>query len=133
MKKRTLNIGNNIKQPDIKYSNIDYPVFCFRHLHKRYHLDKCNDSEKKCLIDQIAMLSLNAWTDIQLSGKHGIGAEKISINALRGAKLPANFTEDITHLLAFRFDGKKPFIGFRNGFIFHIFFIDRAFTLYNHG
>jgi hypothetical protein len=114
-----------------KYNGIDYPVFCFKHLHKDYHLNKCDDSEKKCLIDQLILLSSYTWNKLQLSPRHGIGSEKIQINSIR-PELPLSFTEDVKNLLAFRFDGKKAFVGFRNGFLFHIFYIDRNFTLYDH-
>lgn len=126
------NKGKNIKQPDDKYNNMNYPVFCFKHLSKKYHLDYCTDSEKKCLMEQLVLLSSMTWNEIQLASKHGTGSEKIELSSLKDTQIPISFTDDVGHLLALRFDGKKPIVGFRNGFIFHVFFIDRDFTLYNH-
>lgn len=35
-------------------------------------------------------------------------------------------------LLVLRILGKKPFIGHRNKFVFHILYIDNKFSVYNH-
>jgi hypothetical protein len=131
IKKPTSNKGANIQQPEVRYNNIDYPIFCFKHLHKDYSLSKCEDSEKKNFVSQLVLLSSHTWNDIQLAPKHGLGSEKINLSSIK-ASLPVSFTEEVKHLLAFRFDGKKAFVGFRSGFIFHIFYLDRDFTLYQH-
>lgn len=134
IKKSQPDKGKHIKvdaEKDKPYQNIHHPVFCFKHLHTKYNLSKCTDKEKKCLIEQIALISQKTWDELVLTQRHGIGCEKIEIKSLK-ANIPVSFTDDVKHLLAFRFDGKKPFVGFRNGFIFHVFFIDRDFTLYNH-
>jgi hypothetical protein len=41
-------------------------------------------------------------------------------------------TEEV-NLIAFRFDGKKPMVGYRDGVTFYVLFLDRSFTLYDHG
>jgi hypothetical protein len=46
MKPPKLTKGNKLKVEQ-KYSDINYPVFCLKHLHKDYHLNKCDDNEKK--------------------------------------------------------------------------------------
>lgn len=120
-----------VKQDVVEIKKIDYPVFCFRHLHKDYNLDHCTNDEKRSLIEQIAKISLLDWGTIQLSNRHGIGTEKISTSSIK-ANIPYELTEDVEYLLAFRFDGMKPFIGHRDKFIFHVLFIDRDFTLYKH-
>jgi hypothetical protein len=131
MKPPELTKGKKISLTEQKYGNINYPVFCFKHLHRDYHLSNCSDSEKKNLIDQLIQISSYTWEQLQLSHRHGVGSEKISISSIK-TKLPLSFTEEVKNLLAFRFEGKKSFVGFRNGFLFHIFFIDRNFTLYDH-
>ncbi len=124
--------GNQVKvsESTVTVPNHDHPIFCFRYLHRDYHLDDCNDDEKKNLIDQVVKLSQLSWTQIQLAPKHGMGAEKIAVSSLK-AKHP-RLTTDVSHVLALRFDGKKPMVGLRDKFIFHVMFIDRAFTLYSH-
>ena len=86
----------NIDTSKIEVRNYDYPIFCFKHLHKDFHINKCIDS-------------------LNCELPHSIKS-----------------TEDVKFLLAFRFDQMKPFVGFRNRFIFHVLFIDRDFTLYKH-
>ena len=113
------------------YNDINYPVFSFRYLHKDYNIDKCDDNEKKSLLRQIVTLSNRAWEELKLIPKHGLGSEKISLNAIR-TNLPSNLSVEVQHLLAFRFDGKKAFLGVREGFVFHVIFVDRNFTLYKH-
>jgi len=132
IKKPDLEKGKLIKPLALLNEKITYPVFCFRYLHKDYHLNKCTDDEKRKLIEQIVTLSALTWEELQLAPKNGLGSEKISPQSIK-ASIPANyFSEEVNMLLAFRFDGKKPFVGFRNGFIFHVFYIDRDFSLYKH-
>jgi hypothetical protein len=135
MEKKTKSIfiekGKFVKTSGLLSETINYPVFCFKYLHKDYHLDKCTNDEKRKFIEQILRISSMSWEQLQLAPKHGTGSEKISPHSIK-TNIPNHFSEEVGTLLAFRFDGKKPFVGFRNGFIFHIFYIDRDFTLYNH-
>ncbi|MDR0510372.1 MAG: hypothetical protein LBH06_04695 [Rikenellaceae bacterium] len=127
--------GKNVKLAEShnKLPDFTHPVFCFKYLHKDYGLEQCSDQEKKSLIEQIIQISRCDWHKLQLSPRHGIGSEKIEISSLRnGVSIPYDLTEDVNFLIAFRFDGMKPIIGHRNKFIFHVFFIDRDFTLYRH-
>lgn len=119
---------NNTPNP-----NIDYPIFCFKYLNKDFGLVECTDNQKAKLIDRLAVLSKMTWHQIQFAPKHGLGSEKISMKVFKNKKIPS-ICEDVEHLIALRFDGKAPFVGHRGkGNIFHIFYIDRNFTLYNHG
>ncbi len=128
-----LNQGKLIKAPQtIEMPDLDYPIFCFKHLHKDHNLDKCEESEKKSLIEKIVKLSQLSWADIQNAPRHGLGSEKIPINSIKPA-CPSFLTDDVKFLLSLRFDGMKPMLGHRNRFIFHVLFIDRDFTVYNHG
>ncbi len=120
-----------IKQDVVEIDNLKHPVFCFKYLHKDFCLDQCTSNEKRALINQIVMISQMDWNDLQLSGRHGMGSEKIPVNALK-SNIPYTLTDDVKHLLAFRFDGLKSFVGHRNRFIFHVLFIDREYKLYNH-
>jgi hypothetical protein len=130
MKSPKPTVGNRLKIEQ-KHSSVDCPVFCFKYLHKDYHLNKCDDREKKCLMEQLVLISNHTWQQLKLSPRHGVGSEKIQISSIKPA-LPVSFTEDVEDLLAFRFDGMKVFVGFRSGFLFHVFYIDRDFTLYDH-
>lgn len=109
---------------------IHHPVFCLKYLHKKYDLDKCEDKEKIALITRMRKLSAMTWKDIQLADKHGFGTEKLPQHIIN-ASIPSHLSKDEV-LLAFRFDGKKPMVGYRNSFIFHVLYLDRDFTLYAH-
>jgi hypothetical protein len=124
--------GSNIKltvdsKPRL---NFNYPIFCLKHLHPKYNLDKCEVDEKAKLIERMHKLSSITWEIIRTSHRHGMGAEKIERTSIK-TSIPSHITPDTT-LYALRFDGLKPFVGYRSEFIFHIVYIDRDFTLYNH-
>lgn len=124
--------GSILKEKQIvTVDAFQHPIFCFKYVHSDYDLNYCSSLEKIALIEQIMRLSKMTWTDIQLAPKHGMGSEKINIASLT-ASLPTIVTDDVRHLLALRFSGKAPFIGWRNKFIFHVFYIDRNFSLYKH-
>jgi hypothetical protein len=132
--KPTLNKGSIVSLPsedEIVKSDIDYPVFCFKHLHQKHDIQSCTKDEKVALLNKMSLLSQLTWDQIQLAPKHGLGTEKISRKSIK-ASIPAFITSDVNHFFAFRFKGKAPFIGHKSGSIFHIIYIDRDFTVYNH-
>jgi hypothetical protein len=116
---------------EIKIKNHKHPIFCFRYQHKDFNILDCNADEKVSLIEQMCRLSELTWEDIKLAPCHGLGAEKIYKDRLK-AKCPEFITDDVQYLLAFRFQGKKPFLVHRDRFIAHVIFIDNKFTLYKH-
>jgi len=115
--------------------DIDYPIFCFRHLHSEHDLDKCSLASYKfpqALIKKLQQVSKMSWDDIQLSSRQGSGTEKIPVDSIR-KEIPVSVTKDVSHLLVFRFCGKKGrILGFRNRYVFHVIFIDTALSLYKH-
>ncbi len=124
--------GNNIKptQDLFPKSIFNYPVFCFKHLHKDYSITQCQKEEKISLVEKLHKLSTMTWEQIRLSPRHGLGSEKISQDSIK-VGLPSHVTPDVT-FYALRFDGMKPMVGYKSDFIFHIVYLDRDFTLYNH-
>ena len=59
-----------------------------------------------------------------------MGLDTIKIKSL---KIPIN--KDLVnddHLIAIRFHNKKPMLGFRQGCIYHIMFLDCKMNLYDH-
>jgi len=107
------------------------PIFCLEHLRGDYCLTKCEVKEKARFAETLHRLSQRTWADIQATPRHKKGCETISRDALR-VPLPRSVTEDVT-FLAIRFDGKKAMVGYRNQRVFHVLWLDRNFTLYNHG
>jgi len=78
-------------------------------------------------LDRLSQLT---WAEISKSPKHGLGYEKIAKTSIR-APIPKHIKDDIV-FIAFRFYGKAPMVGYRQDAIFHILWIDRNFTLYEH-
>lgn len=115
----------NVKRED------DYPIFCFKYLHKDYSLEQCENHEKIALIEKLCKLSQLTWDQIYKTPRHGLGCEKISRDAIR-CGIPPHITSDVTSFIAFRFCSHAPMVGYKNQRIFHIIWLDRDFTLYKH-
>ena len=134
LKKPRKTTGTKIKASDndSPLNEIDYPVFCLRHLHKArdYNLGSCDNEHKSAFVSQLETLSQLPWNKINTLPRHGLGWEKLPQAAIND-RIPNHVTEDVT-LLAFRYHGRKPFVGYRSSFIFHVLFIDHHYELYNH-
>ena len=107
------------------------PVFCFRFLQKAFCVSDCQQEEKAALADKLHQMSQLTWEQLRQAGRMGQGYEIISRSAIQ-APVPGNLTEDV-RLLAFRFYGKAPMVGYRARRVFHVLWLDRGCTLYNHG
>lgn len=101
-----------------------------------FDLTLCQNKEKCSLIDTIRLLSKHTWQQLKSSPRHGIGYEKIEFGAIIGQntlKKKKEIENQGYKLIAFRFHDKAPIVGYRDGRIFHLVWIDRDFSLYNHG
>lgn len=107
------------------------PIFSLHYLQKSHCLSDCDKDEKSAFADTLHKLSQLTWNEIISSPRHGVGYERIARNAIK-ASIPAHLQADI-NLIAFRFCAKAPMVGYREENIFHVLWIDRAFTLYDHG
>lgn len=128
--KKNNNQQNKIKVPSENNVQLNYPVFCFRHLQPLPNKDHKFYCE---FIERLKKLSNLDWKTIDVTQKHSFGTEKIPISQIK-PQLPNFVTPEITHLLVFRANGdNRPFLGLRNGSIFHIVFIEERFNdIYNH-
>ncbi|NEP40400.1 MAG: hypothetical protein F6K35_14640 [Okeania sp. SIO2H7] len=106
------------------------PMFSLRYLNRDYNLSQCTKDEKAAFADKIAQLSQLTWSQIQSQPRHGLGYEKIDKNVIRSS-IPNHITNDV-NLIAFRFCGKAPMVGYRDRAVFYIIWLDRDFTLYSH-
>ncbi len=107
------------------------PVFSLEYLEGNYGLARCTKEEKAGFADTLHRLGRLTWAEIQRAPRHGSGSEIVAREALGGRSFPAEVTEDV-NLVAFRFFGKAPMVGYRVGRVFTILFLDRDFTLYDH-
>ena len=120
-----------IKLPDVPLSYDNYtPVFCLNQLQNDYSLRRCDKDEKAAFADQLALLSKMKWKEIISSQRHGNGYEKISRNSLN-PPIPLEITDEV-RFIAFRFCGKKSFVGYRSENILKIVWIDNKFDVYDH-
>lgn len=107
------------------------PVFSFHHLSKDYCITKCDNNDRLAFVEKMHKLSQITWEVIRTSHRHGLGSEKIDHKSIR-ASIPPHVTKEIP-IIALRFNGKKPMVGYKEKNIFHVIWFDRDFTLYDHG
>ena len=128
-KQQKLKAEPSVTSPSI-LAQIEHPVFCLHYLDKQYCLRKCNQEERAAFANTIRMLSQLPWIEITAKRLHGY--EKIiNKKSINRGNLPRCISDD-TSVIGFHFHGKKPMVGFRTGFIFHIVWFDPTFTLYKH-
>ncbi|WP_095967536.1 hypothetical protein [Pseudomonas sp. ACN5] len=132
--------GRDSKGPQIKArqtnaeaddSDLKPPVFSFEHLQKDWCIQDCQQEERSKMLDKLRRLSSLSWREIRQQDRHGLGTEIIARNSIN-PKIPSFLTDDV-NLLAFRVIDKAPMVGYRKGRVFHVIWIDRGFTLYDHG
>ena len=110
-----------------------HPAFCLRYLDKdnNYCLSKCNRRQKAAFADKVHKLGKMSWAEVRMAPSHGLGYEPIAKNRLR-KPLPRDVSPDV-QIIAFRFSGKAPMVGYRKGKVFYVLWFDRKFKLYYHG
>ncbi len=123
----------NIKPNINKKQELDYPVFCFKHL-QSVSIKDCKDH--KFLNDFIFRLSKFGnltWNQIMQTNRHSFGTDKIPISQIK-PQLPKFISPDVKDLIVLRASGdNRPFLGIRNGNVFHIIFVETNFgDIYNH-
>ena len=108
-----------------------YPAFSLRYLDANYCLSNCDKNEKAAFADKIHRLSQLSWHVIDSKDKHGLGYEHIPRTSLK-RRVPGHVTPEVP-IIAFRFCGKKPMVGYRDNGIFYVIWFDRKYSLYRHG
>jgi len=118
--------------PDKGSTNPEHPVFCLKHMvDPHYCVTACSKDQQAALAQTLYKLSQLTWSDIASSGRHANGHEKLSQAQING-RFPDHITPEVT-MIAFRFSGKAPMVGYRHNEVFHIIWLDHNFTLYDHG
>lgn len=109
------------------------PKFCLRDMRPKYSLVKCNKDEKAAFAGRLFELSRSTWSQLRQMPRKGQGWEIIPQDAIKGDGLHSHLSEDV-RFIAFRCCGKAPMVGYRSkDGVFNILWIDRDFTLYDHG
>lgn len=112
-------------------TNQDRPLFGLEYIDATYSLKACTQLEKAAFSDTLAKLGQLTWQEIMNANRHGVGCEIIPQEQIHGS-IPQHVTPDV-RMLAFRFCGKAPMVGYREDRVFYVIWLDRNFTLYNHG
>lgn len=142
MIKKNKNSSNKyIKPEDRKQLNdiqvvqsIEYPLFSFRWLID-YSIDVCKDYKFfHSYLIRLQKLSELGWDEIHKSSRHSFGMEKMPIKDIKPKLLPPIISPDVKELDVFRAVGdNRPMIGFQEGKIFHVIFIEAKFgDVYEH-
>jgi hypothetical protein len=109
-----------------------YPIFSLRYIEKDYCLSLCQREEKAAFADTLHEISQRTWGEIrQIGRKQGGGHEIIARNAMR-CSIPRHITEDV-NFIAFRFYDRARMVGYKDGALFYIVWLDRSYLLYDHG
>ncbi|MCA0380740.1 MAG: hypothetical protein LCH58_01160 [Bacteroidetes bacterium] len=119
----------NMKQPEHRY-----PVFCFKYLQPCSYL-KCNDASFFIeFLERMQKLGELGWKEIDKSGRHSFGTEKIPVKQIKPQLKPSILTPDVTELTVFRATGNNlPFLGIRLNDTFQVIYIETQFgDIYNH-
>jgi hypothetical protein len=106
------------------------PIVSFQHLVKSHCITTCSNEEKIAFVNKMYELSRIPWQELVNKYRHGLGSEKIPRTSLM-VPVPKHITDEVT-FIAFRFDGKKPMVGYRKWDIFYIIWFDTKFNVYPH-
>jgi hypothetical protein len=122
----------NIPEQKQLSSNQMKPLFSFQYLDAAYCVKKCEKNDKVALAEKIQIIGNKTWQELQQAPRKGLGFEKINRNAIK-ASLPKHLEKDeAINFIAFRFSGNKPMVGYREHEVYHVVWLDRDFTVYNH-
>jgi hypothetical protein len=109
------------------------PIFSLERLQAgKYCHSGLDKDHKAAFSDAIFKRKSTSWRELKSCQRGGLGFEKIAKNSIN-EKLPTFLTQEEDNLLAFRFKGKAPMVGYRVKDVFYVLWFDRDFTLYNHG
>lgn len=109
------------------------PIFSFEQMQDGcgYSVNCCDADNQAAVARRIFLLSKMTWREIQNAPRHGIGTEKLGRASLK-TSVPS-FVPGDSVLLAIRYNGMRPMIGYRRGRIFYVLLLDHDFTAYDHG
>lgn len=132
LKGRDANKGKRIGLHESSDTNpgTQKPIFSLEHMVRGFCVASCDRDDKAAFADALHKRSQLTWIQLKQAPRHGLGSEKIEHSSLRVGK-PLCLTED-TPILAFRFSGMKPMIGYRDGRIFNVLWLDIRRDVYDH-
>ena len=118
-------------QSDIQRPDELHPAFSFEHMMPGFDVEDCEKDDRAALSLKLLKLGKMTWAQIKQCPRHGMGFETLDRKSIK-AGIPPFITPEV-RLLAFRFSGMKAMVGYRIGRTFFIVWLDRNFSLYDHG
>ncbi len=108
------------------------PRFSLRYLRGDYCLSKCDKDQRASFADRLHKLSQSSWADLRMMGRHGLGYERLPRDQV--SKQPPMTMKPDAAYIVFRFHANRPIVGHKDSDgTFYIFWLDRDFSLYDHG
>jgi hypothetical protein len=102
-------------------------------MRRGFSVEDCEKDERAAFALRLYELSRKSWAELRQMPRHGQGWEILPRKAIKGDGIPDEITADVD-ILAFRFCAKAPMVGYRSkDGVFNIIWLDRVFTLYDHG
>lgn len=124
--------GDRISVAETPNYNERPPVFSLQRIpNTKYCLSSLNKDDKSAFADSIYKRRIITWNEINSQYRHALGYEKISRDSINQG-IPKFITDDVDNFLAFRFNGKKAMVGYRQKDVFYVLWFDHDFTLYDH-
>lgn len=105
-------------------------IFSLQYIQKNHCYSNCQPLEKQAFAEALFKRREMTWKLIAKENRHGLGYEKIERSSLN-VTVP-NIVPVDASILAFRFFGLAPMVGYRENDIFHILWLDREFKVYPH-
>ena len=125
-----------MRAPVLVPSDIDNnerkPIFSLEYMMREYSVERCDAERKAAFADALWTRSQMTWRQIIQAPRHGLGSERIPRRAIK-VGVPRAITEDVSEFLSMRFHSNAPMVGFRIGQIFYIVWLDRNYSIYDHG
>lgn len=109
------------------------PHFSLEHLapDSDFNMAKCGLHDRAEFALALRDRSQMTWAEIMQAPRKGLGCEKIGTLKVR---IPSAVPRDKhDKIVAFRFGQLARFLGFRDGRVFHVLWIDHAGKAYDHG
>lgn len=107
-----------------------HPWFSLEHVHGDYCISCCQDSERSALLSKLHRLSRMTWSEIRAADRKSLGFEKIPDSRLN-VPVPRWVPSD--SMQATRFNGNRcRLLGYRDGRTFHVVWVDRTLSTYDH-
>lgn len=126
------NKGSRLTVEEPEDYNKMVPLFSLERLQSgAYCLSNLEKDDKAAFADSIFKRKNVTWNQVQQMDRHALGYEKISVSSIKIA-VPKFITEEQDSLIAFRFNGLKPMVGYRSKNIFYVLWFDHNFTVYDH-